>query len=430
MILNERIEFYSPGKKESKKSARLYSSIDGIIMLEFTGRFTPGNMKSIEILYAIHEFEETQYSLVNCVFKKAEKNILIYIVNEIYLGAHIENVNCVNCLELTSDVSGMTRWINQPRAKPSFANEGESKIIIKDFYSKIYQISNNFLIEVIEYLKLNFDYNGINLKYKSELRLKYDSPVSRLEANNDNDLLSRFMYLFTELVPKKSERQYIFENNIEVKLLNLNKIDDKDGDVPFLSHEKVEDHFQKMIDNLFSKKDSFSQILDLLISSETSKTPEVSFLNITAGLEVFHTNFYEKGNKQLVEELSQELLEHNIITKPAKDWIQILRYFHLFKSISNLPFTNVLYDNKYETVQRLLNSRNYYTHYNKKKNSIWTRNNLYFENRKLRQILKTLVLKQLGLTDELLNKNMSRISNVFYRDYESNEFSINYLKKE
>jgi len=181
-----------------------------------------------------------------------------------------------------------------------------------------------------------------------------------------------------------------------------------------------------MLKIFYQSRDKFVRVLDLLIASVKNSTAEISFLNITTAFEVFHKYFMEKNNEPLRKKFFNELKADGLVQTDRGKWDQIIRYHHLFELTKDIQFFKQNFQNPRKTIALIRDSRNYYTHYSEQKDEIWTPNRLIFANKALRQLLKAVVLKELELPENLINKLLNNRAAIFYQDFENNEYSLHY----
>jgi hypothetical protein len=112
--------------------------------------------------------------------------------------------------------------------------------------------------------------------------------------------------------------------------------------------------------------------------------------------------------------LSKQLYNRGILPQIPSKWIQIARYDHVFEMVKEFDFFNFHFSDMDNLLISMRESRNYYTHYGKKKKSVWTPNQLFYINRALRQLLKAAILKYLGLSSDLINKLLNNKAAYFY----------------
>jgi hypothetical protein len=236
----------------------------------------------------------------------------------------------------------------------------------------------------------------------------------------------KLLSLFTENTPKLTYLDFLLQNEITVEQITIKGKKDDDENNSLLDYDTLEPYWGKAMGLFYQQRDKFSKVLDLLIESNSNRTAEISFLNITTALELFHKNFMEKGNSYIRDEIFKQLKQAGLIKKDIISWDQIMRYQHLFHLTTNIQFFSNNISNPIKFIETLKDSRNYYTHYSLTKKQIWSPNKLLYINRLLRQLVKAVILKQLEIPEELINKLLNNRADIIYLDYENNDYSVNF----
>lgn len=421
------IEFYEPPLTGAVQNGRLITVEKNRNLIEMTGSWTNA-FRVIDVIYATAKHTKELYTLVNCVFSKSSDSVQQFLINELYEGGHLSKTTTENCTGATGRINGLTPWINQPRYIPHLAMQtsAEGKIIIKEFYTKEYAISEDIKLIICEFCHEYFDKVQLNLINKSFFSIESKNPISRYAIQQDVFGFTKLLSLFTEKFPKISSLEFKFLDDVEITCLHFKEEDGKEENEPLITHNIIEEHFQHLLTNFFQHRDDYVKVIDLLNSSMQNKTAEISFLNIATGFNVFHQYFLEKNNESIRTQLVSELSNAGLIHRDSGLWDQIIRYHHLFKTVEGIDFFKNNFQNPLKTIELIKDSRNYYTHYSPTQKEIWTPNRLLYANKSLRALLKGVLLKQMGLPDFFINQLLNvRYSTLFY-SYEKNEYSQNF----
>lgn len=425
------ITFFEPDAPDKLSTGRLYIDENGGDYIEFEGTL-PDAFRTFKIIYAKPIKWEEKYTLMNCVFKQSKGGMYRFLINELYKGDFINKALECDCIEAEARMTGLTNWINNPRIKPeiTFSTSKESRIIIMDFFTKTFPVSNNITLELTEFCGDSYDRNETILKNLSQIKFTCKNPSSRLELYKNVVSFLQLLSLFTFDLPQLTMLNFSFSNGRTVEHLSTNKVKITDENDALLSYDQIEKEWPKAIAIFYAQRDKFSKILALLIASIENITAEISFLNITTAFEVFHKYFLEDGNSSMRQTLTTELIEAEVINRDSGKWDQIIRYHHLFKFTEDIEFFKQNFQNPYKTIVLIRDSRNYYTHYTPSEKQIWTPNQLLFANKALRQLLKAVILKKLEIPDSLINKLLNNRGAIFYQDYEKNKYSLHYLDRD
>jgi hypothetical protein len=431
MKLGIEVEFFLPERPDDIDKGRLYIDEDGKDYIEYRSKGI-GHFDLLKVIFATAIDSKEKYSLSNCTIKQSNGNLCRYLVNELYRGNHITKVLENNCNEAEARMTGLTNWLNHSRIIPeiNFSDE-DSKIHIKNEFRKPFSLSENIKLELIEYCKFNFDKNETHLHNKSSVRFISQAAVSRMELHKNVLAFAGFLTMFCDEPVKLISENFVSGDDSVIEHLSIRelKVRDEYDNRALFTYDKMELLCEKAFQIFYADRDKFMRIIDLFTASVRNSTSEVSFLNITTAFEVIHKEFLERDNEDTRQSLLNELKELGLSSN-ANKWTQIIRYWHLIKLTEHIDFFKQYFRNQQETVKILRASRNYYTHYTETNDEIWTPNKLFYINKLLRQLLKGIILLQLELPADLINKLLNNRAAVFYQDYEGNEYSVLYLNDE
>jgi len=422
------IEFFEPHMPEVVMTGRLFIDQDGKDYFEFWGDMNDC-FRVFKVVFAVAVDSDEKYTLVNCFFKQSNFGSYRFIINELYKGDYIDKVTESNCIGAEARMTGLTNWINNPRIKPEirFLTSEQGKVIVKEFFTKSFIITDNITLELCEFCEENYSRNETVLRNMSYVKFIANMPVSRLELYKNTTAFLKFLSLFTDDLPQFTRLNYSFSKEKHVEYFGSSQLKETAENEALLTFDLLEVYCKKALELFYRDRDKYVKVLDLLNASIKNNTSEISFLNITTAFEVVHKFFYEKDNEETRKGLHDELLKAGLIKRATKKWEQVIRYHHLFKLTESIDFVKQNFVNPLKTIDLIRESRNYYTHYSDTEKEIWTPNRLLYANKALRQLLKAVILKQLLLPNELVNKLLNNKAAFFYHDYKKNEYSHNYL---
>lgn len=425
------IKFFEGESPNEIKDGKLYIDMDGNDYLDFQGSWKDA-FRMIKTVFAKAVDSGEKYTLINCTFRQSISNSCRFVINEFYKGDFLHNVTEKDCLEVEARATGLTNWINHPRIKPEiiFSNTERSKVIVKEYFTKVFPVSDTIVLEVSEFCGEIYSRNETILQNLSSLRFVSQDATSRLELHKNMQAFISLLSLFTDRLPEVTKLCFTFSNGRVVESLSHTGVKRTDENEALLTFDDLGEFWPIMIKKFFASRDKFNMVLDLLIASIRNNTAEISFLNITTAFEVFHKYFLEKDNDHMLQELFNELKAEGLVKSYHGKWDQIIRYHHLFELTKGIDFFSQNFQYPKKTIALIRDSRNYYTHYTKPRNEIWTPNNLIFANKGLRQLLKAVILKELELPETLINKLLNNRAAVFYQDFEKNEYSVLYLNNQ
>ncbi|AUW96019.1 ApeA N-terminal domain 1-containing protein [Streptococcus pluranimalium] len=196
--------------------------------------------------------------------------------------------------------------------------------------------------------------------------------------------------------------------------LGIGKIENTDNQHPYFFLYNLEtiieeDHFSKWI-YYYGKLQPILDLYFLMLDNQYYLTSETVFLNMVQALETFHARFITDDVKEYIAR-SKSLVES---LHDYEGWLSFLcddrqqreRSIYLKSRLADLMFADGQYlelDPKY--IQKIVDTRNYYTHYNLKKlGKSFTKSELPIVNYRLKILLEFHILKLVGFDEINLKK--------------------------
>lgn len=179
--------------------------------------------------------------------------------------------------------------------------------------------------------------------------------------------------------------------------------------------------------NRYSK---LKPVLDLYFTVFSNKitAPEVLFLNLVQALETFHARFITDDVKDYITRVEKITYNYCRGNENQNQWHDFLldehqqnsKKIHLRSRLADLIFAEGILPfwpssyNKVEYISKVVDTRNYYTHYNiEKEEKALSREELPLVNAELRILLQFHILKILGFsTDELRKKTVEEMNRL------------------
>lgn len=423
------IDFYEPGEETNITAGILFIDEDGKDYIEYETNLTD-LYRSFKIIYAEETGGGEKYTLINCFFRQMQSGRMRFIINELYKGDFIGESLQMDCTEVEARITGLTNWMGNSTIKQHFIpSTGEGKIDIHKAVTLLYDISENSKLELRVFCGWRFERNEIILNNQSSLKFICEKPESRLELYKNLIGFIQLLSIITTKIPKLTNLMFTFTNGRTVEHISTKMPAVNDRNDALLNYQSLENYWPNALRIFYSRRDKFTRVLSLLLASMKNNTSEISFLNITTSFEVFHKYFYEDGNESERKKIASELIALKVIKRDSGRWIQVLRYYHLFKLVQGIDFFKHNYPDLKKTLKQITDSRNYYTHYSPTEKKIWTPNNLVFENHALRLLIKAIVLRELQIPDDLINKLINNRAVGLFQDYENNEYSLGFINK-
>lgn len=423
------IDYYAPLKKDDKKEGFLYINDDGTHYIEFKKPEGRGNFEMINVLYGQCKYSGQRYTLINCVFSHYNGITFRYKVLELYRGAFLEKVDVPNLIEASTKITGLTEWINQSRINPKFSLDIKepSYVKISPCLSQIFTITDEIKMELAIWCNHSYSSFSASLENESRLTFRCTTPKSRKLLFYYSTAFSKLLSIFCYNIPKLKYFEFIDRSGNEIELL-ISKKRETTLDITALSFKKVAPYMEGVLKLFYQELNNFLIPIDLYIESCKNKTPEISFLNITAAFETFHKNFLERGQNKERDKIIEFLNKEGLVDSGKKSWIQIARYYHLFNQMKDIPYCRKNFSDILKFINKLKESRNFYTHYTPTENEIWSRTELTFVNIKLKSFFKGLILKQLGFPSEIIEIGINCERAFLHDEFDKNQYSLTYSK--
>ncbi len=308
-----------------------------------------------------------------------------------------------------------------------------------------YSIDNNTTISFVPYFQENTNiYNYEETIIKQYIKIRITSRKNQ-ELYFYIDILNKIKTLIEvaigksidikEIIGYKKDYYRVFNNkriynDIKIYSKDTYKDDYKEpkiGDMLFSLTDITNSNVQ-LLTNWFSKYELLEPILNLYNSCIIyEKMPsETIFLNIVQALETYHSRFicnkkedYEKRVNELLKDVpeksktthyeylfdktQQDKNINYIILKSRLNDLMLANFEIVFFNMSNNVFP-------YEFVQKLVDTRHYYTHYSKsKEDKIFKGEELFFAINILRIVLSYYILIEIGFKKEFIEKKIKEM---------------------
>lgn len=395
---------------------------------------------------------DVNISLLYCKTLRRNLNfstgITTYLIDCKYCiyGLHFKNIDDVLFNKLQIRLTNTMEW---SKLSGFTSKRGNKKIIEKIEYSfqkKItYIINENIKLEIVPYFGGGSYYlNSENILLKQHVKIniickrleKFDSIIE--ELNKFIALIefcTREKINIVEINGFKNSKFYVIPNcrrrdYIPYRIYFYNEVDIKNDDDELNRRDR---HFicdlndickANALQNWYNKYDDLKPIIDSYRKNLDNfeyfnEIPESEiFLNLTKSLEFYHTRFIaeslEEYNTIISSKLENALSENKDIinnfiyddNQQQEDYVLLKnRLFHLF--IEDMPisfFENI--NNIMNFVNSVVDTRHYYTHYNKSKQFKAMKGfELSLSNILLQTILECFILKELRFDSSFINNH-------------------------
>jgi len=369
-----------------------------------------------------------------------------FIVSFAFLGCHFEKEEEIRFDSLSLNYSHLEEWTGITGFQ--FKMELDSKNHLKK-HEIIYSFPQKVEAK-IDNLSISFDYNftsggdrfkEVNLKHTTFIKIK---PSKSLHFNDYQDVcyhIQNFLSLaigkavFPIIIKGKSERcstksqsgKAIYPD-IFIYYATNSLFETSSKIYPFdmlFTFRDISGKFESILKNWFEKAEMLKPVYDLYFG--TLYNPRMylqhQFLSMTQAIEAYHRHKFE--GKYLSDEdyepiynRFKEIIKVLDIEDSFKDALKTkLKYgneYSLRKRLKDLfleyrDITQNFIKDEDNFINRIVDTRNYLTHYDKKLKNIAGGRDLYRITQKLRKILQICLLCELGFIKE-------EIKSMFLRD--------------
>lgn len=430
--------WFLPGKQTSAISGVFtYSRREGCI-LELTSQTGNDAINSLDIEIILGATSDaTSVTLLQCHRIKRYTNtqgveIVKYRIQFALLGHHFLTKGDILFDKLKASISDLGTWAGIYGFSELDVQQRKFTVALK------YKIPDDLHFTVPGNLKAGFEFDASSTWFKetehAEIHQKIFAVIVSEEPKPLDELLSRFytfykffslsyydappllaLYLLNSTLKNELNEDYPFRVELlySDNFFNANYKPDKiPPDFLFL-YTDIEAIFSTVIDRWFRLYEKIGPAVNLLneLLLKRGLPIEVQFLIAIQAVETFHRNIF--GGVTIPEEEHQKRIEAILENAPEeyKQWLEEnLRYSNepkLRKRLNDMydrlpeEITKKLISHKKGFVNNVVNTRNYYTHYDVSlKEKAMSFREIFNAVQKLKVILISSVLNELGFTKE------------------------------
>jgi len=382
-----------------------------------------------KVIYGQNPESKKKYSFVNCFTRYASKELYIYVINEIYEDEWIRTSQEKKYFGASIRLTHLELWDINRLIKFISSNEEKSLYELKEKIIDSFRVNKTLNLSIIKHIKWQRDLNKFHCEEVSEIFFENKKKVSRKQILEDAILFKNFFNLFTTTPIHFKYLNLLNSEKKEIKVdFNFHKTEKEDRFNILIERKEIEADLNNILPKLYSKKNELNEVIQLFVQSYLLTNMQLSFLSIAKGIELYHKAFKEVNNKILLKELATKIKsEFDSFThkKVNPVWSFNIRLYHLhtilknFDSYSSNPVFNIAF------IERLYHSRNYYTHLFEKNKYLWDNTELNNANIHLRIFLRTLILNEIGVKKEIIEKLIkTEVKRFGHIKDEKNEYSI------
>jgi len=432
-------------------------------VLEFDGKSYPiltlsGEFQSIveeeQPQLFIHGFtvKGKQVSLYKCSMSNMSRSypglpVQSYAVNIVFFGHHYHRENEIKFDSFGFSMSGLEEWLGYKvfRHEPKPEKNVDYKVELKTPKNIRYEIEN-YILSIIYTFRINGGtYREHLMGSRAWLRFEFQELIGLPEMYHIIQTYSDFLTICMGFRPVLLKLQ--IRTNNEEKQFNdvVYYLYQEQSKKPFpflmpLSYHSLIDDFQNYLEKWILARTSFEPTFDLYFSTLFNKFvhPIHEFLSLVTAFESYYREKIPIKNHailsvELFSKLSDLVSSQIIRTITSKESRQSF--------LDRLPFWNekslrkkmkdiyALYpdefdkyiQNKSDFINKTVNTRNYYTHYDEKsKNEVIPYNELWKYAQNLKIMLYIVILKELSLERDVFSKAIDNW--IYFTTYSNVEY--------
>jgi len=436
-IIRYKADWFQPENPDQKIAGTLEIDSKSNITLHLENTFFPGTIHTSKEISLIHgiTFDGQIISLIDCILisfsSGASKTITSYLATSCLIGSQTYSSDLkFNKAFIKTDF--LTSFINYRTFDVKSSNPGtEHSINTLAPYQKEINVTSNLKAIFRCYNNHNFSKDLVEIRSKSNIIIESQEDITIASfTNHFIHILKLFSILSVRSLTVKGVLFFTnigrYDENLFItakhKSLSKNVIYDR-GFV--LKLEEINLEFDLLILKWIEEKEKINAVATLLIDSfnDSNSLLESKFLSLCQFLEVFHKRFRHNEINADKAQKSKEAIDDS--RGSNKEWLSgvldNIKYPSFRERIAELleeGSTNELFKAKIsgitEIENKIVRSRHYYTHYNKDHYEKCLKGFELLETMKALRILSTyLILRQMNLSVEILNKYMSGRKYIF-----------------
>ncbi|WP_053366300.1 HEPN domain-containing protein [Bacillus sp. FJAT-27245] len=323
--------------------------------------------------------------------------------------------------EIKATYESLNLWLNK-RPFEINASPASYEVFMHYKMPDVIKVENsNFNIEFTYKVNSSGDlYSKFEVIQTEFVRFIFKEKTHYKEGINVVDDFSNFLTL---CIGKNVNCGNFFAKDIQGKDIILLLKSQKDNSETVKDHEIIikfsfiEDSFETCIQTWSAKKELLEPIIHYFVEAhEKGFHVPMSYLKVVQALEAFSRRM--RNNKMWSEEEFEEMIERITSQLQDEDDRKLISGI-----ISNEPrlrqrLNEILLEvndifeisskNRKSYINKMVNTRNYYTHFDESlKDKIFKVETMYFITKYLKLVLRVLLLRELGINNDLIKQRMS-----------------------
>lgn len=284
---------------------------------------------------------------------------------------------------------------------------------------------------VVDFKAIRKSYKGINLMLTPYIRFSKEKGGITLaesfkEINKFGDLLTFCSDVYIKPIKisakdtNDTNNEIIIRNSVD----NSKKLEMTTNRDFILLYKDIKDDFQNYMSIWKEKYQILGPVIEYFVDAHKGGMfTQVSFLKLLQSLEAFsrrNRNNFKEDKKEYQARVDRIL--GYIQTNEDREWLkEILKYSnepslhtrlkHIFKETNFL--LNLSSKKIKKLVYKIVETRNYYTHFDEtKKDKVLDMNTLFYLGQYIMLVLKSLFLKELGFDNDYIKKSIIKKNNL------------------
>lgn len=346
----------------------------------------------------------------------------------IVIGKQYKTIEEIKLIEISTRYNNFEEWFNVNAFKTAYDSQNNLYVNCSTPQKLIWKVADE---EVEIRFSTVFNTNGFNeasIYQKQIVAFKFNQPVDfesaiRSKVSDFGNFLT--LCIGVRVLPYDLRGKDIEGTEIEFLYHSLkdDEVNQKKNQF-YVYYTDLESDFERYLNMWSEKSKQIEPILGYFVDAhdKTFDNP-MSFIKITQALEAFSRRM--RNNEDLPTELHEERVRKildSITDQGYKSWLSTLmqysneprlrkRLVELFKE-TNYVF-NISNDNRKNMINKIVNTRNYFTHFDKEKeHEIMGLNELFYVSIYMKFVLRALIMKELGISHELIAERLNEDSEL------------------
>lgn len=343
------------------------------------------------------------------------------------IGQEYKNKKDCILSSISCNYTNLFEWVNISGLEYGYE---EGKIVVKyeypenylynldDFTLEIYgnlsQKNNKSKVEMLQYVSIKFD-NLKNCNFESALEIIFD--FSRFLALCIGKSISPYDIKANNIDDKDVKIIIPIKNNFEKDIMNHDML------IPF---KFINNEFKKCLINWNLKKEKLEPVIDYVIdfNSKVFHMP-LSFIKLSQAMETFSRRM--RTNCKIDEDKHKQKIEYildKIDVDEYKDWLnEKLRYsnepslaYRIKQLLKEVDFImNLNSAQRKKIVNKIVDTRNYYTHFDESKKDLsMSVSEMFWISKYMEVVLRVLIMKELGIDEKSIQLQLKDLNNMKY----------------